>query len=851
MPVYGLAECSVALCFPPPGRGPRVDRVARAPSRPRAAPRPRTRPTRPRCVRLGGTRLPEHEVRIVDDAGEPVAERRVGRLVFRGPSMTSGYFRKPEATAAITLPGGWLDSGDLAYRASGEIHVCGRRKDLIIKGGRNLVPQEIEEAAAAVEGIRRGCVVAFGVPNASLGTEGLVVVAETRVEDETARERLVGAVTERVALAVEVPPDQVVLVPPGTVPKTSSGKVRRAATRELYLRGDLGRPPRTTLPQKARLAASALAEAAPPRPRARPRGLYAAWLALSLPLLLFPAWVLVVLVPGRRFALALSRFSARLRPAAPRLPSRGRGPGAAPRPRAAGPGLEPRLLRRHPRPARAPARGLPVRGQARGARLPPDRGLRAAQRSPDRRPVGRAAERGRRGARGRVAARGRRACSSSRRAPSWPPRACAPSAWARSWRRPPRARPSSPRAARDAAGDARRLVPAASGPDRPVDRGARSHPRARGWRALVRLRARVADGHRRSLRRAAPRPRGRGTRAPGGGVRARVSARVRLEDVEAARATLARHLRETPAAAEPRRPGTDLRLKLECWQPTGSFKVRGATNFLSTLSGDGAARAASWPRPRATTRWAWPSRSPASRERSRATLFVPRTAPRAKIREAPAVSRWRSARRARRTTTPPRRRTSSSGRRAPSTCRAYEDVRTAAGQGTIGLEILDQCPDVAAVLVPVGGGGLIAGVAAAVKAKAPGVRIVAVQPEASPALRESLRLGRALLSYPAGAHAGRRALRRDRADRLRPPRPPGRGRHRERGGDRGRDRGAPRRRPGGGRGLRRRRGRRRARREGRERRARAGRGGGHRREHRRARARAPSRRARRATRGLP
>ena len=81
-----------------------------------------------------------------------VAERVVGRLAFRGPSMTSGYYKNPEATAAITLPGGWLDSGDLAYRADGEIHICGRRKDLIIKGGRNLVPQEIEEAAAAVEG---------------------------------------------------------------------------------------------------------------------------------------------------------------------------------------------------------------------------------------------------------------------------------------------------------------------------------------------------------------------------------------------------------------------------------------------------------------------------------------------------------------------------------------------------------------------------------------------------------------------------------------------------------------------------------------------------------------------------
>ena len=225
--------------------------------------------------------------------------------------MTAGYYRQPEATAAITLPGGWLDSGDLAYRADGEIHVCGRRKDLIIKGGRNLVPQEIEEAAAAVEGIRRGCVVAFGVPNAALGTEGLVVVAETRVEGDAARERLAGAVTERVAEAVDVPPDQVILVPPGAVPKTSSGKVRRAATREQYLQGALGRPPRTTLAQKARLAASALAEAVRPGVARARRALYAAWLSLSLPLLLLPAWVLVVLVPGRRFAFALSRFTAR------------------------------------------------------------------------------------------------------------------------------------------------------------------------------------------------------------------------------------------------------------------------------------------------------------------------------------------------------------------------------------------------------------------------------------------------------------------------------------------------------------------------------------------------------------
>jgi 1-acyl-sn-glycerol-3-phosphate acyltransferase len=310
LPVYGLAECSVALTFPPVGRGPSFDRVARGPFQ-RGG---RAEPAAPGDAGAlefvsAGSELPGHEVRIVDDAGADVPERVVGRLVFRGPSMTSGYYRKPEATAAITLPGGWLDSGDLAYRAQGVVHVCGRRKDLIIKGGRNLVPQEIEEAAAGVDGIRRGCVVAFGVENAALGTEGLVVVAETRATDPTERDRLMGAVTERVAEAIEVPPDQVVLVAPGVVPKTSSGKVRRTATKDLFLAGGLGRPPGTTTGQKARLAAAVLGEAARPALARARRGLYAAWLAVALPLLLLPTWLLVALVPGRRFAFALARFA--------------------------------------------------------------------------------------------------------------------------------------------------------------------------------------------------------------------------------------------------------------------------------------------------------------------------------------------------------------------------------------------------------------------------------------------------------------------------------------------------------------------------------------------------------------
>jgi 1-acyl-sn-glycerol-3-phosphate acyltransferase len=313
MPVYGLAESSVALVFPPVGRGPTVDRVAREAFQKegRATAAGPDDESALLFVSVGRV-LPEHEVRIVDEAGDDVPDRTVGRLVFRGPSQTSGYFRKPEATAAVTLPGGWLDSGDLAYRADGEFHITGRKKDLIIKAGRNLVPQEIEEAAATVDGIRRGCVVAFGVDRPDQGTESLVVVAETRAEDAAERDRLVAVVTERVAVAVEVPPDEVVLVPPGAVPKTSSGKVRRAAAKDMFVGGELGRTARTSLGARLRLFAGAAVGELRPRVSRAARALYAAYLAVMLPGVALLPWLVVWLVPNRRFAFALGRLTARV-----------------------------------------------------------------------------------------------------------------------------------------------------------------------------------------------------------------------------------------------------------------------------------------------------------------------------------------------------------------------------------------------------------------------------------------------------------------------------------------------------------------------------------------------------------
>ncbi|HEX6738559.1 MAG TPA: AMP-binding protein [Vicinamibacteria bacterium] len=311
-PVYGLAESSVALCFPPVGRAPRFAHVQREAfeREGRAEPAAGEDASALRFVSVGRA-LPEHEVRLLDDRGQELGEGVVGRLVFRGPSTTPGYYRQPEATAAITLPGGFLDSGDLAFSAEGEIHIAGRRKDLIIKAGRNLIPQEIEEIVAGVDGIRRGCVVAFGITPAGLGTESLVVVAETRTLDGTERDALAAAVTERVSAALGVPPDAVALVGPGAVPKTSSGKVRRAETREQYLRGELGHAARTPWHRRARLlAAAALAEAGT-RLRHAPRLLFTAYAALVLALLFLVLWPIAMALP-RRAARVLGRCGARL-----------------------------------------------------------------------------------------------------------------------------------------------------------------------------------------------------------------------------------------------------------------------------------------------------------------------------------------------------------------------------------------------------------------------------------------------------------------------------------------------------------------------------------------------------------
>ena len=211
-PVYGLAECAVGLTFPPLGRGPLVDRVEREPFLGAGEARRAAADAAHALSFVGcGLPLPGYEVRVVDASGRELPERREGRLEFKGPSATSGYFNNPGATAALRRDG-WLDSGDRAYLARGEVYVTGRIKDIIIRAGRHIHPDELEAEAGTVTGVRKGCVAVFGSHAPGTATERLVVMAETYTEDPAERAALAARITARIVAALGEPPDDVALV---------------------------------------------------------------------------------------------------------------------------------------------------------------------------------------------------------------------------------------------------------------------------------------------------------------------------------------------------------------------------------------------------------------------------------------------------------------------------------------------------------------------------------------------------------------------------------------------------------------------------------------------------------------
>ena len=355
-PVYGLAEATLGVAFTPIGRGPRVDVVdAEAMARrSRAAPLVGAMPVDgipaggtsaggpsvdgphaggppagglsaegPRAEgpaagsppapesHVGGSPghalryvscgppIPGFEVRIVDGRGTELEERAEGSVEFRGPSTTSGYFRNPAATGAL-FDGEWLRSGDRGYVAGGELYVTGRDKDLIVRAGRNLYPYDLEAAVGEVDGVRKGCVAVFASPDPAAGTERLVVVAETRENDAGRRRAIEEAIVRVAAAELGAAPDEIVLAPPHSVLKTSSGKIRRVAVRELFESGALRRGAASVRMQVARLALAAAGGTIRSWARRVARAAYATHAGVVAAATFVLVWLGVVVMPGSK-----------------------------------------------------------------------------------------------------------------------------------------------------------------------------------------------------------------------------------------------------------------------------------------------------------------------------------------------------------------------------------------------------------------------------------------------------------------------------------------------------------------------------------------------------------------------
>jgi 1-acyl-sn-glycerol-3-phosphate acyltransferase len=307
-PVYGLAECAVGLAFPPPDRGVVIDRIARDTFMRTGRAEAGEGADVLRIVACGRP-LPGHQIRIVDGTGRELGERVEGRLQFRGPSATAGYYRNPQQNSLL-FHGDWLDSGDYAYMAGGDVYLTGRAKDVIIRAGRNIYPYELEEAVGNIPGIRKGCVAVFASPDPAAGTERLIVMAEMRETDPKAEQRLRERINTVTLDVLGMPADDIALVPVHTVLKTSSGKIRRAACRELYERGR--RPPRAVWWQIARLAWAGTLPQLRRAVRVTSDVLYAAYTWALFWLIAPPTWLAAALSPRPKWSWAASRAGARL-----------------------------------------------------------------------------------------------------------------------------------------------------------------------------------------------------------------------------------------------------------------------------------------------------------------------------------------------------------------------------------------------------------------------------------------------------------------------------------------------------------------------------------------------------------
>ena len=234
LPSYGLAEATLAVSIMPPDEGIRVELVEETQLSGVAA--GQDRPQRYRAIVNCGKPVRDMKVEVREEDGTPLPERAIGKLWCSGPSVMAGYFRDQASTDAC-LVDGWLDTGDMGYLSDGYIYIVGRAKDMIIVNGRNHWPQDIEWAVEQLPGFKAGDIAAFAITTPG-GEETPAVLVQCRTSDEVERVRLREEIRERVR-SVTGMNCVIELIPPRTLPRTSSGKLSRAKARNLYLSGDI------------------------------------------------------------------------------------------------------------------------------------------------------------------------------------------------------------------------------------------------------------------------------------------------------------------------------------------------------------------------------------------------------------------------------------------------------------------------------------------------------------------------------------------------------------------------------------------------------------------------------------
>jgi fatty-acyl-CoA synthase len=234
LPSYGLAEATLAVTLMPPGEGIRVELVEE--TQLSGVPAGEDRPQRYRAIVNCGKPVRDMAVEIRDEDGRLLPERAIGKVWCAGPSVMVGYFRDEAATDAC-MRDGWLDTGDMGYLSDGYLYIVGRAKDMIIVNGRNHWPQDIEWAVEQLPGFKQGDIAAFAITTPG-GEETPAVLVQCRTSDQAERQRLLEEIRDRVR-AVTGMNCVIELIPPRTLPRTSSGKLSRAKARNLYLAGEI------------------------------------------------------------------------------------------------------------------------------------------------------------------------------------------------------------------------------------------------------------------------------------------------------------------------------------------------------------------------------------------------------------------------------------------------------------------------------------------------------------------------------------------------------------------------------------------------------------------------------------